>query len=349
MQPREAFRRTFSESGMAALVGSGCIVAGVLLPLPVRAGPVMSYGETNVQLEAVAELVGSTEVQMPPIYLPGGSTDRAEVFVTPGVVGGPNWSWAGFAAGTPTRHPDEAFASAQMDGRGFANLGVSGRSEGPGADSWGYLLSTIFAQQRVTNTGGDGLLKLEYTIPLMEIAHRGNRFDGLVSIVNANLLIHRYDRDGRFVEDLPGFNYTLQFDYTKPPTDYAIQTFTMSADLRRDSAGLVDTECNATAPCTGQSIRPFSVSRTLGELAAGDYLEYTYFMSSEFVTGREGGGHALYGDPLAFSGDGDRNFFEFSAADGPVGAVPEPPSWALFGTGCALLAWRRRARGASPP
>jgi PEP-CTERM motif len=310
----------------------------------------MSYGEIDVQLDAVAELAGSsTEDEMPPVFLPGGSRDRAEVFVTPGVVGGPNWSWAGFAAGRPTHHPDEAFASAQMDGRGFADLGVSGRSEGPGADSWGYLLSTIFARQRVTNIGGDGLFKLEYTIPLIEIAHRGNQFDGLVSIVNANLLIHRYDKDGKFVEDLQGFNYTLQFDYTKPPTDYAIQTFTMSPDLRRDSRGWVDTECGANESCTGKSVQPFSVSRILGDMDAGDYLEYTYFMSAEFVTGNEGGGHALYGDPLAFGAEGDRNFFEFSAVDDTAGAVPEPASGALLGLALAALAWRPRAPSRAAP
>ena len=344
-------RRISWPATLAAVAGVTFTAAGVLLPVPAWAAPVMAYGELTIQLEAVAELGGSsTEIVLPPVRFPGGSPTRAEVFVTPGVVGGPSWSWGGFAYGTPTNHPEQAFASAQMDGRGFADMGVSGRSEGsPTENGWGYLRSGIFAQQRVTNTGDAGRVNLDYTIPLIEIAQYGNRWDGTVAAISANLQISRYNSGGDFVEDLVGFDYIMNFHYVKPFDDYAIQTYPISADLLRDSRGLVDVErngCSVRGPCTGMAIEPFSVSRTLGELAAGDYLQYSYFMAASMITGREGGGHALYGDPLAFSGGGGRNFFEFSAADAATGAVPEPPSWALLGLGGALLAWRRQ-RGAA--
>lgn len=345
MKNPTSLRRTHRAAALAGLAGA--VAAGALLPLPARAEVVLSYGDMLIDTQAKAQLVGSTEIVLPQARLPNGDPTKAEVFVTPGVTSGPNWYWGGFEYGTPTNHPEQAYASTQMNGGGHAELGVSGRSEGPNADAWGRLTADIFAQQRVTNVGGAGTVKLDYTIPLIEIANYGTRYEGLVANVGAFLLISRFNSQGSLIEDLPGFRYQLDYRYEKPPTTYAIETYTASEELLRDSGGLVDvTEgCSGVQSRCGRAIEPFSVSRTIGELDAGDYLEYTYVMSAYLVTGREGGGHALYGDPFAFSGGDGRNFFEFSAAEGSVGSVPEPGSWALFGTGVALLAWRRRGRG----
>ncbi len=306
-----------------------------------RASTTMVYGDLTVNAYAQTKLVFDVISDPPPTLLPNGDPAKVAAFAGHPTSGFPDWFFGGFAHGTPTRHPTQAFASAQMNGGAFADLGVSGVSEGPGVDAWSYQIASIIASQRVTNTGGAGPVLLSYEIPLIEIASHGTRFQGSVASVGAALVVSRFDGLGKHIETFDVFDYRLEFVYEKPPTDYAIFTYNPSEDLLRDSAGLVDVDFSRTycPGCKGKSVAPFSVIKDF-VIAPGDYLEYTYVMTTELITGREGGGHALYGDPFGFDGGG-RNFFEFTGRDVP-GAVGEPASWALFGLAGAALAWRRR-------
>ncbi len=318
-----------------------CICAGALAPQAAQATPTMVYGDLTVTAFAQTKLVYDVKSEPPPTPLPTGDPTKVSAFAGHPVTE-PGWYFGGFALGTPTRHPGQAFASAQMDGSAFSDLGVSGSSEGPTVQSWSFQKASEFATQRVTNTANAGPVLLSYTIPLIEIAHFGTRFEGEVAAVEASLTIDRYDSNGNHIKTINVFDYRLGFTYEKPPTDYALLSYPVSDDLLRDSAGLVDvTHCGGFRLTCGKAVGPFSVLRDF-IIDSGDYLEYTYFVDSYLITGREGGGHALYGDPFAITGGDGRNLLQLTGVDVAPTTMSEPSSWALLGMGFAALALRRR-------
>ena len=327
-----------TRSMVTAAVAGAFVAVSALMPQPVLAVPTLVF--SDVTYDAFAEIVHpsvATYLSKPPVArLAFDDPSTVEAFVTPAQFG-PGWNFLGFGYGLPTNHPTEAFASARNRNAGVIDLGASGSSEGPGLNDWGRITADMITTGRVTNTGTYGAVPLTYTIPRIEIDQRGTRFDGLVAQVDVNMQLAMYDVTNKLLFDFSR-HYTLSFDYFKPPTTFAILTYTASQDLLNDSAGLVNVQNPGCLGCQGKAVGQFDVF-TEYVLDTGDYLAWTIHSSVYQVTGREGGGHALYGDPLAVTGSDGGNFLRLTT---PPSAVPEPASWALFGLGCVALLRRRR-------
>lgn len=316
---------------------------GAMVPLPGRASPTLVHADLLVIQGSLINHPGVAAYESfpPDVKLPYGDPTKVGAFISPTTDSGPNWYYGGFSLGTPTNHPTEAFSSSQINGSGFADVGVSGTSEGPTLE-FSTQAALIQAFGKLTNTGTQGQVDLAYTVPLMEIAHYGNRYNGVVGSVLATLSATHYDSQGNEIEELSVFDYTVTFHYEKPPTTFAILTYTASDDLLQDSGGLVDvTDCGGFLLICGKAVLPFSATKSLGVFSPGDYMTYEYKVATQLVTGREGGGHALYGDPFSFE-TGGGNFFKFTTADVPAGTVPEPATWALLGLAGAALVRRPR-------
>lgn len=302
------------------------------IPESARAGPILSRGDVHIKASASADQVNGTLVQDGrELTLPSGDPTSIEAFVKPSEAG-----WFAFTRGTPTTL-STAFSSALINGAGFAGVGVSGTLDPPANLTFGVLEAGAEFSQVVTNLGGAGPISLTYSIPLIEIATSGNRFSGNVGAVSAAMFATRFNINGDFVEQQVLFDYQLVF------RDLFGQTFKASADLLNDSAGLVDlaTDCLLANCVAGKKVLPFTATKTIRNVDPGDWIDFRYFMNTDIVAGREGGGHALYGDPFELSAGPGSEFLTFSvegiAVDPAQSGVPEPGTLLLVLAGLVGL------------
>lgn len=316
------FRSLYPVANLAA------VAAGISFAIhtsdAAQAAPILSRTDPVISAFALAEnqFAGELVDMSPPTIVPLGSTIMDPAFMSPFEPG-----WSSYTGGTPLMFSSFPFSSAFINGAGFAGVGVSGK-----LDSLDFRALAAGADwlQTVTNTGGAGSIKLTYTIPFIEISTIGNRYEGDVGGVRASMTALRRNSLGQEVENISLFDYRLGFNYVKPPTTFAIQTFTASPDLLNDSGGLVniDPNCQLAACNTGKKTLPFSVTKTIPRVDPGDEIVFSYMINTFLQTGREGGGHALYGDPFELSAGPGPEFLTFNveeiAVDPPPRGVPEP-------------------------
>ncbi len=310
-----------------SVVFIGMLLAAVTLaPIDAWAEPILFYGDSRIKAFAKAEAASTYTDNPDGVRLPPGDPTEVEAFVHPPEVDG----WGPFEGGKPTGLSSIPFASALMNGAGFGGVGVSAQLELQGDPlGFGTLEAIISRTGRITNVGDSGPITLTYTIPQIEIAVTGTRFEGQVANARSFMNAQRFTDQGELAENYNFFDYRLTYEYEKPPTTFAIETWTASSDLLSHSGGL---HAISEGFWFGRRIDPFTVTQEIALLGAGEWIEYTYTMQSFFVVGREGGGHALYGDPFEITGGSSRDFFEFSAAT----AVPEPASMLLLGSGLLM-------------
>jgi len=340
---QQSTRQGLRAPTIAAMAFAAIATTTALWPVASSAAPAYMYSDITVDLWGGSAFLASTQTYLPTRVLPLGDPARAEMFIP-----APEAQWNGFTYGTPTARNDIAYASVMMNGSGYGVAGVSGWLDSSYEQPDAVLRANSSARWSVTNTGTAGPLELTFFIPLIEIAMRGNRYEYDPAMVEAEIIAIRSNSNGQFIERRTLFDYALDYYYEKPDETYAIQRFTATPDLLRDSGGLLDLAASDCLGCVGARVLPFSTTRVIDEFNAGDTIEFWYFFGVEVYAGMEGGGHALYGDPFGIGGGGNQRFFEMRALDLPAAAVPEPASWALMVIGLAGLAWQRRSGHAKP-